>query len=184
MLRIFPVLFVCATLAVGGCASTGGSTQNNANAVESEGDDGAVERTTSKSDARSSRAEAKREAAEAKREARERRREAKREKAAAKGNIQIVDVEKNFRGEIHGTPAKGSKFTQLRIGMSQNQVLDMIGPGTDSKGYITGKNFNPFYYGPDRYRIETFYKGSGRLVFTSQSRLITIIHDSAEDGYQ
>jgi hypothetical protein len=177
MLRIFPVLFVCATLAVGGCASTGGSAQNNANAVESEGDDGAVERTTSKSDARSSRAEAKR-------EAKERRREAKREKAAAKGNIQIVNVEKNFRGEIHGTPAKGSKFTQLRIGMSQNQVLDMIGSGTDSKGYITGKNFNPFYYGPDRYRIETFYKGSGRLVFTSQRRLITIIHDSTEDGYQ
>jgi len=94
-------------------------------------------------------------------------------------------------GEIIGTPAKNSKFTQLELGMGMRQVMDLIGPPTDQGAYITGKAFIPFYYGGDRYRHELAYKGQGRLVFAGGSRgnlgvgrLIRITHNENESGYR
>ena len=87
------------------------------------------------------------------------------------------------KGQIYGTPHKGSKFTNLRIGMSRARVESLIGQGTDTKSYTTGKAWAPFYYGADRYRVEHFYKGSGRLAFSSNNRLVVIVHDASEDGY-
>jgi len=94
-------------------------------------------------------------------------------------------------GEIIGTPAKNSKFTQLELGMGMRQVMDLIGPPTDQGAYVTGKAFIPFYYGGDRYRHELAYKGQGRLVFAGGSRgnlgvgrLIRITHNENESGYR
>jgi len=94
-------------------------------------------------------------------------------------------------GEIIGTPAKNSKFTQLQLGMGMKQVTDLIGPPTDQGAYVTGKAFIPFYYGGDRYRHELAYKGQGRLVFAGGSRgnlgvgrLIRITHNENESGYR
>jgi len=94
-------------------------------------------------------------------------------------------------GEIIGTPAKNSKFTQLELGMGMRQVMDLIGPPTDQGAYVTGKAFIPFYYGGDRYRHELAYKGQGRLVFAGGSvgnlgagRLIRIAHNANEPGYR
>ena len=92
---------------------------------------------------------------------------------------------------VVGTPAKGSKFTKLKMGMSVKQVTDAIGEPTAQGAYITGKAFIPFYYGGDRYRHELRYKGQGRLVFAggsagnlSGSRLIQIMHNADEPGYR
>lgn len=94
-------------------------------------------------------------------------------------------------GEIIGTPAKNSRFTQLEIGMGMRQVMDLIGPPTDQGAYITGKAFIPFYFGSDRYRHELAYKGQGRLVFAGGGRgnlgvgrLIRITHNENESGYR
>src|SRR6266853_4213516 len=94
-------------------------------------------------------------------------------------------------GEIIGTPAKNSKFTQLELGMGRRQVMDLIGPPTDQGAYVTGKAFIPFYFGSDRYRHELAYKGQGRLVFAGGSRgnlgvgrLIRITHNENESGYR
>jgi hypothetical protein len=94
-------------------------------------------------------------------------------------------------GEIVGTPAKNSKFTQLELGMGMRQVMDLIGPPTDQGAYVTGKAFIPFYFGSDRYRHELAYKGQGRLVFAGGSRgnlgvgrLIRITHNENESGYR
>lgn len=93
----------------------------------------------------------------------------------------------NWEGEISGVPAKASKFTKLKIGMSTNQVIALIGSPTDSGAHLTGKAFIPFYYGSDKSRIEYVYKNQGRLLFaTSQwgasPGLIWIIHNSNERG--
>jgi len=96
----------------------------------------------------------------------------------------------DWEGEISGIPAANSRFTKLRIGMSEKEVKDLIGNPTDEGQYITGKMFIPFYFGSDRIRWEMAYKGEGRLVFSQQSAgssavyLIWIIHNANDRGYR
>ncbi len=96
----------------------------------------------------------------------------------------------DWEGEITGKPAPGSKFTQLKIGMSRAQVLHIVGTPTDQGAYMTGKAWIPFNFGSDRYRHELVYKGQGRLIFAgsagfdSNAHLIWIIHSANEQGFR
>lgn len=107
------------------------------------------------------------------------------------GSGQTVKGINDWEGEIVGRPAPGSKFTQLKIGMSIKQVTDIVGQPTDQGAYITGKAFIPFFWGSDRYRHELLYKGTGRLIFAGGNlgnmtggNLIWIIHSANEGGYR
>jgi hypothetical protein len=72
-----------------------------------------------------------------------------------------------FEGEIVGTPAPGSKFAKLQIGMDPSEVQDIFGRGPDrSHSYESGKRWIPFYFGNDARRRQMLYKGEGCLVFT------------------
>ncbi len=96
----------------------------------------------------------------------------------------------NWEGEITGKPAPGSRFGQLKIGMSAAQVLSLLGQPSDQGTHMTGKAWIPFYFGSDRYRYEVVYKGQGRLLFASSAgfgwdantHLIWIIHSANEQG--
>ncbi|MCA0240988.1 MAG: hypothetical protein LCI02_09000 [Proteobacteria bacterium] len=96
----------------------------------------------------------------------------------------------DWEGEITGKPAPGTKFTRLQIGMSRQQVLDIVGQPTDQGAYVTGKAWIPFFFGADRYRHELAYKGQGRLIFAgsggfdSNAHLIWIIHNASDTGYR
>ena len=96
----------------------------------------------------------------------------------------------SFDGEIWGKPARNSQFASLQIGMSQAEVENRIGHGSDMKSYVTGKAWIPFYFGTDGHRFETYYKGQGSLIYTGggigggRGVLIGINHDASEDGYQ
>ena len=96
----------------------------------------------------------------------------------------------DWQGEITGLPAANSKFTRLKIGMPQQQVIDLIGQPTDQGAYVTGKAFIPFYFGSDKTRWEMVYKGQGRLIFSNQSGFGTgyyltwVIHNASEGGYR
>jgi hypothetical protein len=97
----------------------------------------------------------------------------------------------DWEGEITGTPAPNSKFTQLKIGMPMRQVVDIAGPPSDQGSYMTGKAWIPFYYGSDRNRSEMIYEGQGRLIFAGGSlgdfsggNLVWIIHSATERGYR
>jgi SmpA / OmlA family len=70
-------------------------------------------------------------------------------------------------GEIVGTPAPGSKFAQLQIGMTREQVENLIGRPNDTDSRITGKQFQPFYFGGDTQRTEAFYNNEGQLTFSN-----------------
>jgi hypothetical protein len=107
------------------------------------------------------------------------------------GSGQKVKGINDYEGEITGKPARGSKFTQLKIGMGMKQVVDLVGPPTDQGAYMTGKAWIPFYFGGDRHRHEMTYKGQGRLIFAGGSmgdytggNLIWIIHNANESGYR
>lgn len=83
-----------------------------------------------------------------------------------------------------------SIFSKVTPGMSMNRVHDTIGKPTDSRNYITGKNWIPFYFGSDRMRLEDLYKGEGRIIYAGGAGMgnqgftvFKIIYDPTETGY-
>lgn len=87
----------------------------------------------------------------------------------------VMSADGLIKGEIVGTPAPDSKFAQLQIGMTLEQVENLIGRPNNSDSRITGKQYQPFYFGGDTQRTEAFYNGEGQLTFSN-------IHpDSAAD---
>ena len=96
---------------------------------------------------------------------------------------------KDWEGYVEGKPAPRTKFTRLKIGMSEKQVVDLIGKPNDSNQSVTGKAWIPFYHGSGKVETMMYYKGNGRLLFSSDAGyqssmfLIGIEHDASEDGY-
>ena len=88
--------------------------------------------------------------------------------AAGSGPVRVVKSQDgSFEGEIIGTPAKGSKFEQLRIGMSTSDVQNVLDRVPDrSHTYESGKRWIPFYFGNDARRMQVLYRGEGCLIFT------------------
>ena len=82
-----------------------------------------------------------------------------------------------------------SKFTAVNIGMSRGEVEDKIGQPNDFSSYMTGKAWNPFYYGGDTHRMAARYKGEGVIVYAPHSRyastykVIRIEYNPDEPGY-
>jgi len=89
----------------------------------------------------------------------------------------------------HSIPAD-KPFAKVKVGMSEGRVYDLIGHPTEVKTYLTGKQWIPFYFGPDTHRKEALYKGQGRIVFqpshafgTGVYKVLEVIYDPTEDGY-
>ena len=80
---------------------------------------------------------------------------------------ETVRKEAPAEGEVVGKPALGSKFAQLKIGMTVSQVEKLIGPPARQSTHPTGKASIPFYFGPDRWVIQYSYRREGVLTFNS-----------------
>jgi hypothetical protein len=92
--------------------------------------------------------------------------------------------------EVVGVPAPGSKFAKVQVGMYSKQIVDLIGPPSDQKTYMTGKAWIPFHFGGDNSRTEYHYKGEGVLTFANggvgdlgSMKLIRVTVDTQESGY-
>ena len=68
---------------------------------------------------------------------------------------------------VIGTPAPGSKFAKLKLGMTMKEVFAKIGEPNNQWQRPTGKSHIPFYFGDDRWVVECSYKKEGRLIFNS-----------------
>jgi hypothetical protein len=79
----------------------------------------------------------------------------------------VMSADGLVKGEIVGTPAPSSKFAQLQIGMKLEQVKALIGQPNHTDSRITGKQYQPFYFGGDTQRTEAFYTGEGQLTFSN-----------------
>jgi hypothetical protein len=79
----------------------------------------------------------------------------------------VLSADGLIKGEIVGTPAPSSKFAQLQIGMKLEQVKKLIGQPNRTDSRITGKQYQPFYFGGDTERTEAFYKDEGQLTFSN-----------------
>jgi len=93
---------------------------------------------------------------------------AKTEPARTDGR-KVKSKDGKISGEIFGTPAAKGKFAQLEIGMSRTRVEKLIGGPDDAATHITGRQFQPFYFGGDTQRYEAFYKGEGQLTYSNSS---------------
>ncbi len=92
--------------------------------------------------------------------------------------------------DVVGMPAPGGKFAKVQVGMYSKQIVDLIGPPSDQKTYMTGKAWIPFHFGSDNSRTEYHYKGEGVLTFANggvgdlgSMKLIRITVDTQESGY-
>lgn len=86
--------------------------------------------------------------------------------------------------------AKVVDFSLVRMGMSAQEVTDLLGPPTAQTGHMTGKQFQPFNFGAkDLQRMIYLYKGVGRIEFSLKSgyegvfKVITITPNANENGY-
>lgn len=83
----------------------------------------------------------------------------------------VTSADGRFDGEVSGTPAPGSKFAALRIGMTWAAVQKQIGDADQLYSHDTGKRWIPFYAGTDARRIVMHYRGEGCLGFTGGNLL-------------
>jgi hypothetical protein len=86
-------------------------------------------------------------------------------------------------------PPSSSPLAKVQQGMTEPQVAAILGVPDDSKAYITGKAFIPFYYGPDQSRFACYYKGKGRVIFAGgnqwgagRGKVVQVEYDPSEDG--
>ncbi|MBS1144585.1 MAG: hypothetical protein H6R14_1991 [Proteobacteria bacterium] len=73
--------------------------------------------------------------------------------------------EEAAEASIVGNPPPDSPFGKLKIGMSYEEVIAIVGKPTNQHDFCTGKHRIPFYFGDDRARTEAFFKGMGKLDF-------------------
>ena len=86
-------------------------------------------------------------------------------------------------------PPKSSPMSKVEVGMTEQQVAAILGVPDDSKAYVTGKAFIPFYYGGDQSRFACYYKGKGRVIFSGgnqwgagRGKVVSVEYDPSEDG--
>lgn len=85
-------------------------------------------------------------------------------------------------------PPAGTKLARITDGMSEGEVIAILGEPTSRQDYMTGKAWIPYYYGSDVSRLDYRYKGVGIVVFgrnrySGKTRVIRVDHDPNEDGY-
>jgi outer membrane protein assembly factor BamE (lipoprotein component of BamABCDE complex) len=74
------------------------------------------------------------------------------------------------------------KLAEVKLGMNDMEVRNILGDPASANNYITGKGFIPFYYGTDTTRTDWIYPGLGRVVFSRNqySRGLKVINILAE----
>ena len=82
-----------------------------------------------------------------------------------------------------------SPLAKVQVGMTAQEVSNILGMPTNQVSYATGKAWIPWYFGDDARRTEWSYKGLGRVVFTGGNvfgggggRVNRIDYDPSETG--
>ncbi|MEN1940801.1 hypothetical protein WCE41_07005 [Luteimonas sp. MJ246] len=87
--------------------------------------------------------------------------------ADAPRGVETRSMDGSFTGEVIGQAAPDSGFAKLRIGMSPQEVQEIMDRVPDRHhSYESGKRWIPFYYGNDARRMQALYRGEGCLIFT------------------
>jgi hypothetical protein len=85
-------------------------------------------------------------------------------------------------------PPAGTTLARINDGMSESEVISVLGEPTSRQDYMTGKAWIPYYYGSDVSRLDYRYKGVGVVVFgrnrySGKTKVIRVDYDPSEGGY-
>lgn len=80
---------------------------------------------------------------------------------------ELAKKEEAAEAVIVGNPPADSPFGKLKIGMTYEEVLAIVGKPTSENSWCTGKQHIPFYFGDDKGRAEAYFKGMGKLDFNA-----------------
>lgn len=77
---------------------------------------------------------------------------------------------------------ENSPLAKIEQGMSDGRVRGLIGGPAETRNYVTGKAWIPFYYGPDTSRTEWIYPEEGRITFSrnrysGELKVINVIYN-------
>ncbi len=106
--------------------------------------------------------------------------------AAAAEPSTPAPAKKNAKAPPKPAPP-GSKLARVTNGMTEAQVVEILGAPTSQQNYMTGKAWIPYYYGSDTSRLDYRYKGVGIVVFSRNrysggTKVIRVDYDPSEDG--
>ena len=89
-----------------------------------------------------------------------------------KGGISLKAAAAAAPTQTHVKKRSGLQpITVVKVGMSMQEVYDLVGQPTATTSHQTGKAWIPFNYkGGDDVRTIALYKGQGRVVFSNESR--------------
>ncbi len=111
---------------------------------------------------------------------------AKMRKKLSKGQSSVSSGQQPSKKQ---TKQRQYSLSAINKGMSLQEAVDLVGEPTSSTSHLTGKTFNPFYYGSDHARLVYLYKGRGRILFSQRSsysntwRVMEVQIDPSEPGY-
>lgn len=97
------------------------------------------------------------------------------------------------QGKPKAVASKGdwASITEVKEGMSYEDVLSLCGPPTSSSRNITGKAWKPFNYsGKGAFRTNSYYEAQGVVVFENDStysagnHVVEVVFDKFESGYR
>jgi len=114
-----------------------------------------------------------------------------------KGSVDVAALRNSGQtvATVKAKPATAKKSSETQgldiivVGMSMQEVHDLVGQPTATTTHQTGKAWIPFNYGAkDLARTLLLYKGQGRVIcshdgYSSTSRVIEVIIDPNETGY-
>ena len=73
---------------------------------------------------------------------------------------------------IVGNPPPDHPFGKLKIGMTYDDAIAIVGKPSSESSWCTGKQHIPFYFGNDKGRAQAIFKGIGKLEFNASVTLL------------
>jgi hypothetical protein len=67
--------------------------------------------------------------------------------------------------EKPAAPQSGGDIRTIQVGMTEAEVREILSSPDNEDVGLSGRAFNPFYFGPNQTRATWTYKGKGRVIF-------------------
>jgi hypothetical protein len=91
--------------------------------------------------------------------------------------------------ETVNTAPPGTPMSKIKVGMTSQEVMNILGAPQAQNAYATGKAWIPFYFGDDVRRTALYYKGQGRVMVSGGNvfgggggNVVAVEYDPNEPG--
>jgi outer membrane protein assembly factor BamE (lipoprotein component of BamABCDE complex) len=113
-----------------------------------------------------------------------------RARLAEEKKVAAEQKEKELEAAFKASVPADSPLAKLEKGMTEGEVIALLGPPKSQDTFATGKAYNPFNFsGRDTIRTVFFYEGIGRVEFSfgswgQRNGAVQLAYDPEEPGYR